>query len=63
MLGPWNGIDENGIVDKEITPLEAGDQVTLLVRTMTEESHECRLTPAEAITIGEDGGIISEPIL
>lgn len=60
IIGLWNGIDENGIVDKEITPLKSGDKVTILTRQLNEEDYLLSLTKGETITIGENGGSISE---
>lgn len=60
IIGLWNGIDENGIADKEITPLKSGDKVTILTRQLNEGDYLSVLTKGETITIGENGGTISE---
>lgn len=60
VIGLWNGIDENGIADKEITPLKSGDKVTILTRQLNEGDYLSSLTKGETITIGENKGIISE---
>lgn len=60
IIGLWNGIDENGIADKEITPLKAGDKVTILSRQINEGDYLSSLTDGDTITIGEEGATISE---
>lgn len=60
VIGLWNGIDENGIADKEITPLKAGDKVTILSRQINEGDYLSSLTESAEITVGENGAAISE---
>lgn len=60
VIGLWNGIDENGIADKEIIPLKAGDNVTILSRQINEGDYLSSLTEGDTITIGKEGATISE---
>lgn len=60
VIGLWNGIDENGIADKEITQLKAGDKVTILSRQINEGDYLSSLTESDTITIAENGATISE---
>lgn len=60
IIGLWNGIDENGIADKEIIPLKSGDKVTILSRQINEGDYLSSLTEGDTITVGENGATISE---
>ena len=59
LAGLWNGYDENGLPDNDITPLKSGDKIQVVTDTVLENG-----TPkenySEEFTIGNDGGVISE---
>lgn len=60
MIGLWDGVDENGIADKEITPLKVGDKVTFISTQVNENDFSEAFTEGDTITIGESGATISE---
>ena len=60
LIGLWDGISEDGVVDKDITPLKEGDEVTILARQIDVGDYLSSLTEKATITIGSDGGVISE---
>ena len=59
LAGTWNGYDENGLPDNDITPLKAGDRVQVITDTMLENGISKENYSKEFI-IGDDGGTISE---
>ncbi len=60
LIGLWDGVDTDGVASKEITPLKAGDQITILSRQIDASDYMTALTRGETITIGADGGVVSE---
>lgn len=60
MIGLWDGIDENGTAGKEITPIKAGDKVTLISTQVNENDFSTSFAEGNTIIIGESGAIISE---
>ena len=63
IIGIWDGIDSSGLPSKSVTRLEEGDRVTILRKNMAQEDYEAALIQGESITIGSDGGLISEAVL
>ncbi len=63
IIGIWDGIDSEGLPSKSVTPLKEGDKVTVLLDNMSQEDYETALIQGQSITIGSDGGIISEAFL
>lgn len=60
-IGVWKGIDENGVINREITPLEAGDEVTIFPMQVDMSNLSVELsTDGNTITVGENGVTISE---
>ncbi len=59
LAGTWNGYDENGLPDNDITPLKAGDRVQVVTDAMLENGISKENYGKEFI-IGDDGGTISE---
>ncbi len=64
VIGLWDGLDENNLADKNITPLKEGDKITILRKEIDPE-HDCAmseipLSEGETVTIGENGGVIDE---
>ena len=53
--GTWNGIDENGIPDNDITPLKKGDKVQIVTGT-----DSGKVILGDKFKIGKDGGKITE---
>lgn len=60
VIGLWDGLDADGLASKEVTPLKKGDKVTILARQIDQGDYLTSLTQMASVTIGEDGGIISE---
>ena len=55
ITGLWNGVDENGMPDNEITPLKPGDKVQIVTGT-----DKGKKIIGDKFTIGNDGGKITE---
>ncbi len=64
IIGLWNGLDENNLADKQITPLKEGDKITILQKRIDPERdrtiEDAPLSEGETLTIGKDGGRIEE---
>ena len=63
IIGIWDGLDSSGLPSKSVTRLEEGDKVTVLYNNMAQEDYEAALTQGQTVTIGSDGGVISETAL
>lgn len=59
-IGVWSGIDENGVVDKEIAQLKPGDEVTVLPVQVDINNASIERIEGDTVTVGEDGVTISE---
>ncbi len=64
IIGLWNGLDENNLADKQITPLKEGDEITVLRKAVDPASdrtiEEAALSEGETVVIGGDGGKVAE---
>lgn len=63
-IGLWDGLDENNLADRQITPLKEGDQVTVLRKEVDLQNDvtisNASLSRGETVTIGPSGGVIEE---
>ena len=64
IIGLWDGLDENNLADKQITPLSPGDEITVLQKRVDPETDvtisDAPLSEGDTVIIGENGGEIRE---
>ncbi len=64
IIGLWSGLDANNLADKQIVPLQEGDRITVLRKSIDPAQdrtiEDAELSDGETVVIGKDGGEIGE---